>query len=84
MATGLLVLADAMVPRAAAVFIGTGVAVTSGPSGLALSNHGQIRPPYAVVSLVAVVAGLVIAVAATRPWPVRSRRPDRPTDRQSY
>jgi hypothetical protein len=65
-ATGLLVLAGAVIPRAAAVFIGTGVAVTSGPSGLALSNHGQISPLYAVVSLVAVVAGLVIAVAATR------------------
>jgi hypothetical protein len=65
-ATGLLVLAGAIAAVAplrhrVVIFIGAGVAVTSGPSGLALSNHGEISPPYAVVSLIAVAAGLVLA-----------------------
>jgi hypothetical protein len=65
-ATGILVLAGAIAAVAPTrnrvlIFLGAGVAVTSGPSGLALSNHGEISPPYAVVSLIAVLAGLVLA-----------------------
>lgn len=78
--TGLLVLAGAVavpllvrrrggvrpVAAVAMAFVGTAVAVASGPAGIALSNHGRVGAAYAAVSLAGGAAGLVLAGGAVR------------------
>ncbi|GAB3878013.1 hypothetical protein GCM10029964_028030 [Kibdelosporangium lantanae] len=60
-ATGLLVLAGgiaALARRTMPAFVGTAVAVTAGPVGVALGNHGQVGIWYVAISLVGTVAGV--------------------------
>lgn len=69
-ATGLLVLAGgiaALARRARVAFVGSAVAVTAGPAGVALSNHGEVGIWYAVISLVGTVAGAALAWSLARP-----------------
>jgi len=69
-ATGLLVLAGgiaALTRHARLAFVGTAVAVTAGPAGVALSNHGEVGVSYVIISLVGTVAGAALAWSLARP-----------------
>ncbi|WP_431925747.1 hypothetical protein [Amycolatopsis tucumanensis] len=52
-----------VLPRVAVAWAGTGVAVTSGPTHIALSNNGAVSALFAAVSLAGAVCGMVLLVA---------------------